>query len=187
MSAANCGEWLQAETWFVEAQTAAEEEADLDDMRALAVGLGADAGVAALEGGNPHNGLTYLVAAVESLGRMDASAGLKAAYCQVAVRHAVVWATRRVTGRVIGKDETDPEARARVEPGACSNPSPAAAVLELPLAHIDITWYLLAEADVAAGLDLGAATGLYGRLEAGPIPVMEVLLRGGGSKGRLTN
>ena len=172
ISAASCGEWARAEGWFGDAQMAAEEE-DLEDMRAMAVGLGADAGIAALEGGRHGVALERLVAAVEDLGKVEASGGLRGAHCHLAVRHAVV----AVSWRLGQKVRSDAEAPGPVEPGTCSNPSPAREVLERPVPHIDLSWYLLAEADVAGGLALGVAANLHERLEDGPIPLMEVRLR----------
>ena len=171
ISAASCGEWARAEGWFGDAQMAAEEE-DLEDMRAMAVGLGADAGIAALEGGRHGVALERLVVAVEELGKVEASGGLRGAHCHLAVRHAVVAVRWRLGQRV----RSDTEAPSPVEPGMCSR-SPAREVLERPVAHIDLSWYLLAEADIASGLALGVAGNLPERLEDGPIPIMEVRLR----------
>ena len=64
-----------------------------------------------------------------------------------------------------------------MEPGACSNPEPASAIRELPLAHIDIAWYLLAEIDVRLGMSSDIARSVHDRLTDGPIPMMDSLLR----------
>ena len=61
-------------------------------------------------------------------------------------------------------------------PGACSNPSPLPEIQERPLGHIDISWYMLAEAETVTGLDLKITSTLEDCL-AGPIPAMEVSLR----------
>jgi hypothetical protein len=63
-------------------------------------------------------------------------------------------------------------------PGTCSNPEPAPAIRELPLAPLDLAWYMLADAEIAAGIDVGIANSLYAKLSDGPIAVAEVLLRG---------
>ena len=50
ISAAKCDEWSQAEKWFLDAQSAAKS-AQLNSMEVMAIGLGADSAVAALEAG----------------------------------------------------------------------------------------------------------------------------------------
>ena len=62
----------------------------------------------------------------------------------------------------------------KMEAGTCSNPEPLNAIRERPLGHIDIAWYMLAEAEIAAGIDLGITESLDRRLEQGPIPLMEL-------------
>ena len=64
-----------------------------------------------------------------------------------------------------------------MEAGTCSNPNPLSEIRKLPLGHIDVAWYMLAEMEIAAGLDLGIVASLENRLKEGSIPVMEVRLR----------
>ena len=59
----------------------------------------------------------------------------------------------------------------------CSNPQPPAAVVELPLSDLDIAWYMLAEIEVGADLDLGIASNLDSRIAGGCIPLMDASLR----------
>ena len=66
ISAAQCDEWSQAEQWFLDAQSAAKL-VQVDDMHVMAVGLGADSAVAALETGDVSRALTRLAEAVEAL------------------------------------------------------------------------------------------------------------------------
>jgi hypothetical protein len=172
MSAAKSDEWPQAEKWFLEAQSAARLAQD-DDMRVMAVGLGADAAVAALEIGEVGRALTQLAEAVEALAGVNPETSLRAAYCHRVIRHTVLWAQSRIErsdvkigGKPIG-----------MEAGTCSNPDPLPAIRELPLGHIDLAWYMLAEAETAARVDVGIASGLGNRLTQGPIPFMECGLR----------
>ena len=170
--AAENQEWGCAEEWFVDAQSAAGR-AGLPDMDAMATGLGVDAGLAALGGGETCRALSRLAIAIDALSEIGSEEGLRAAYCHHAVRHAVLWAYSQVTG-----SEIDVEGQPiRWASGGCSNPAPAPAIRERPLANIDLTWYLLAEAEVAAGVDVGIVSSLYGRLTDGAIPRMEVGLR----------
>jgi hypothetical protein len=172
ISAAKTNEWPLAEKWFVEAQLAAAL-AQTDDMRSMAVGLGADAAVAALEIGEVGLALTRFREALEALASIDPDASLRAGYCHRVIRHAVLWTKSRVerTNVTIGGKPIGMEA------GTCSNPDPLPAIREMPLGPIDLGWYMLAEVEIAARVDVGIVTGLNNRLTQGPIPFMESGLR----------
>ena len=172
VSAAKCDEWSQAEQWFLDAQSAAKL-VQVDDMRVIAVGLGADSAVAALETGDIGRALTRLTEAIEALADINPEATLQAAYCHRVIRHTVLWTQSRITG-------SDVQIGGRpiaMEAGTCSNPAPLPAIRELPLGHIDVAWYMLAETESAAGLDVGITATLDARLAQGPIPMTEVNLR----------
>ena len=172
ISAAKCDEWAQAEQWFLEAQSAAKLT-QVDDMHVMAVGLGADSAVAALETGDVGRALTRLAEAIEALAGINPEATLRAAYCHRVIRHTVLWAQSRITGldvQIGGRPIA-------MEAGTCSNPDPLPAIRKLPLGHIDIAWYMLAEAESATGLDVGITATLDSRPAPGPIPVMEANLR----------
>ena len=172
ISAAKCDEWLQAEKWFLDAQSAARL-AHVGDMDVMAIGLGADAAVAAFKAGDVGRALSGLVEAVEALTEVNPEATLPAAYCHRVIRHTVLWMQSRIKGSNV-KLEGQP---IPMEAGTCSNPNPLPAIRDLPLGHIDITWYMLAEMDIAAGFDLGIVASLENRLKDGSIPAMEVRLR----------
>lgn len=171
ISAAKCGEWPQSEKWFLEAQNAARL-AQGDDMEAMAVGLGADAAVAAFEFGDVGRALKRLSEALDSLQNINPEATLSTAYCHRVIRHTVLWAKTRIKGRDIevgGKS-------IGMDAGTCSNPTPSPEVRELPLAHIDVTWYMLAIAETAANLDVGITATLHERMPEGPILGIEAAL-----------
>lgn len=172
ISAAKCDEWSQAEEWFLDARSAARL-ARLVDMGAMAVGLVADSAVAALKTGNAGRALLRLSETIEALAGVDPEATLRTAYCHRVIRHTVLWARSRITGR----DSQIDEQPIFMEAGTCSNPDPLPAIRDLPFVHIDVTWYMLAEAEVAAGLDVGITAMLDDKLGQGPIPVMEATLR----------
>ena len=64
-----------------------------------------------------------------------------------------------------------------MEPGTCSNPSPSPAIREHPLIHMDVAWYILAEAEAGAGIDCRIAASRCERFAEGSIPVMEARYR----------
>ena len=171
ISAAKCDEWSQAEEWFLEAQTAARL-AQGDDMVAMAIGLGADSAVAALEVGDTGRALTRLAGEVEALAEIDPEATLRTAYCHRVIRLTVRWAQSRIKGSNV-KIEGQPTA---MEAGTCSNPEPLPAIRDIPLGHIDLAWYMLAESETAAGLDLGITSKLEDRPAQGSIPILETSL-----------
>jgi len=172
INAARCGDWSQAENWFLDAQSAAKL-VQVDNMRVMAVGLGADSAVAALETGDVGRALTRLAEAIEALADINPEATLQTAYCHRVIRQAVLWVKSRIEGHTI-KSGGQPF---RMEAGTCSNLDPLPAIRELPLAPVDAAWYMLAQAEAAAGLDVGIAATLDNRLVQGPIPILEVGLR----------
>ena len=170
--AAECRDWLQAMDWFVEAQSAAAE-ANSDNMQAMAIGLGADTAVAAFKVGQIEFALTLLSRAVTALADLDPDKTLSAASCHRVVRHTILWLRSRINPNISAPDDN----LITMRPGACSNPEPLPAIRELPLAHIDLAWYMLAEAEALSGLDAGVRARLNSHLALGPIPTMEIILR----------
>ena len=172
ISAARTGEWRQAATWFLDAQRAAEA-ASGTDMMAMAIGLGADAAVAALEVGEVDEALRGLMGAVESLDRIDAKGTLRSAYCHHVIRHTVLWMYARMTSAEI---KVGGQA-VWLEAGTCSNPEPAAAFQGRPLAHVDLAWYLMAEVEIATGIEVGVHGRLEERVGENRYPAMDLRLR----------
>ena len=171
ISAAKCSAWRQAKEWFLDAQGAAKS-VQSDDMDAMAVGLGADSAVAALELGDVGEALKRFAEALAALSDLNAESTLRAAHCHRVIRHTVLWAQSRIQG----SDVQIGGQPIRAEPGICSNPDPLPAIREHPLGHIDISWYMLAEAETSAKLDEGVTSALQDRLEKGPIPSSEFSL-----------
>ncbi|MEA2984382.1 MAG: hypothetical protein QOD94_636, partial [Alphaproteobacteria bacterium] len=172
INAAKADDWSLAETWFLEAEKGARSS-KLDNMVPMAIGLLADAGVAALKVGVVDRALTLLVSAVDALANLDPDACLRAAYCHRVVRHTVLWAQSQIEKR---ETLIDGEPIV-ITAGTCSNPEPPAAIRDLPLGPLDLVWYMLAEAEIAAGVDIGLLNQLRSKLVIGPIPVMEVGIR----------
>ena len=170
ISAAKCSEWSLSEEWFLDAQRAATRALG-DNMKVMAIGLGADSAVAALGAGHAGRGLKRLAESLSALREIGPEATLRGAYCHRAIRHAVMWMKSGVEKSKISDHPI------QMEPGTCSNPNPLAAIREYPLIHIDTAWYMLAEAETAAGLDEGITATLHDRLAQGPIPVRETSLR----------
>ena len=172
ISAAKCGEWSQSEKWFLDAQVAVNrlQGGHLDVM---AIGLGADSGVAAIENGDEGRALTRFSEAVGALAGVDHEGSLRGAWCHRAVRQAVVWARSRIERRG-GKFGGSPIG---MEAGFCSNPDPSGEIREIPLGHLDVAWYMLAMAETAASVDVGITATLDDRLERGSIPQLEAVLR----------
>ena len=172
ISAANCNEWAQAEEWFLEAQGTAKL-VEIDDQQAIVIGLGVDSAVAALENGDVGRTLERLSEALIALGDINPEATLQNAYCHRIVRHTILWAQSRILGEEI---TIDGEAIV-LRPGTCSNPEPLPEIRSLPLGHIDVALYMLAQLEAASRIDVGIRACLQDRLVQGPIPRMEMLVR----------
>ena len=169
ISAAKSGEWLQAETWFLDADHAARQ-AHGDSMSAIAVGLIADAAAAALEAREVGRALTGLAQAVEELARVNPEETPRGAYCHRTIRILVLWARSRIeqtNGKFGGKS---------MDAGTCSDPYPSSKITKIRLVPLDVTWYMLAMAEIASSVDVGITATLGDRLEHGSIPPLEATL-----------
>ena len=172
IAAAKCGDWVRSESWFLDARTAAKT-VGTEDMDVMAVGLGADSAVAALETGKINQALRRLATAIEALRDIDPERSLRAAHCHRVVRHTVLWAQSRIQGTDVRVQGLPIHADA----GICSNPDPLPEIRALPLGHIDIALYMLAASEASVGIVEGIAPGLADLLEGGPIPTLEFDLR----------
>ena len=172
ISAAKTGEWAQAATWFEEADKAAALSGT-DDMQVMAIGLEADRAVALLEAGSTEEALRTMASCLTRLSKIDPAESLRAGYCHRVVRHALLWMDSKIDNREARIDGKP----IQVPPGTCSNPEPPASVVDLPLAPLDLAWYMLAEAEASYGGDADIAKSLRSRLRDGPILFMETSLR----------
>ena len=172
ISAAKTDDLALAERWFDEAASAAEQ-AKSDDMRPMAIGLGVDAAIEAFRSGRRARAIERLAQSLLALRTLDPEFSLRAAYCHRVTRHAVLWLQTQIEGRQTIIDNQP----IQMPPGTCSNPEPLEAIKEMPLGPIDIAWYMLAQAEIAAGEDLGIAKSLHEKLEKGRIPICEVMVR----------
>jgi hypothetical protein len=172
ISAARIDDWNQAEVWFGEAQLAAAK-VDMDGMRAMAVGLIADGAVAAYQAGNIDKALRGMSSCLDELRKLDPNSGLRAAYCHRVARHTVLWLDTQTDGRVALIDGKP----IAMLPGSCSNPEPPASIIELPCGPLDLAWYMLAEAEISSGRQVGIMASLRSKLQHGPILFMEITSR----------
>ena len=108
-----------------------------------------------------------------ALSGIDPASSLRADYCHKVVRHVVLWAKGKVDGSKINVEGQ----LIVVEPGCCSNLEPPKAIADRNLGHLDLVWYLLAEAEIASGKSVGIADQLYNSLSDGVIPSIELSLR----------
>ena len=172
ISAAKCSEWLLAEKWFLDGQQAAIC-LDSNEMFAMAIGLCADAAVAALRAGKPDRALAEFTKIIYSLASIEADDTIAAAYCHRVIRHAILWVSSYIEGTSVEVGGQP----IKLEPGTCSNPDPLPEIRELPLGHIDCAWYILAESEVSANIDVDICSSLNKRLTEGTIPQLELALR----------
>lgn len=165
ISAADIGDWPAARTWFARAR-ACFEPFDSGTLPALKIGLVADGAHAAFKSGDTVGAVEGYTRALVELCGLDPDSSLNAAYCHRVVRHSVLWLMRET------RDTELEVALAELPPGACSNPEPKEEIRTVPLAPIDLAWYMLAD----AALDLGQADffdRIHDRLTDGPIVGLE--------------
>jgi len=166
ISAAEIGDWPAARTWFGRARVCFEPF-DSGMLPALKIGLIADSAQAAFKSGDAAGAIEGYARALAELPGLDPESSLNAAYCHRVVRHSVLWLMRETRDT-----ELDVEL-AELPPGACSNPDPKEEIRTVPLAPIDVAWYMLAD----AALDLSQVEffeNIYDRLAVGPIIGLEV-------------
>ena len=94
-------------------------------------------------------------------------------FCRAAL---VRYTVGLVQARIVGSEGQVGSEPLPLTVGACSEPAPSPRIRDLPLLDIDIARYLLAEAEVAAGIDAGITASLEDRLEGGPIVAREIFL-----------
>jgi hypothetical protein len=172
ISAANTGDWQQAESWFGEAQVAAGMS-ETEDMQAMSIGLEADRAVAALMSGRTEDALTEMSSCLTHLAGLNPEVSIRTGYCHRVARHTVLWMQSHITHEetLIGGKSI------AMLPGTCSNPEPPASILEHPLGQLDLAWYMLAETEIASGCDVGIVRSLRNNLADGPIVFMEIAVR----------
>jgi len=167
VSAAMVNSYHEAKDWFDEASAFATQ-AKTDDMACMAIGLKADAAVAAYRAGDFRASVSLMSDAATGLEQIDSDQSLHAAYLHRVIRHAAMWLMSQVTTA----SELNPE----MEPGACSNPEPPEKIRQLPLGPLDYVWYMLAEVADAKDLDESVSRQLLRKIKGGPILVYELNL-----------
>jgi hypothetical protein len=169
--AAHLGEWAEAQRWF----SAAREQASLPQspsMHLMAIGLKADAALAAFNAGDAQAALTGFDIALNELEPIDPNSSIAASYRHRIVRHGILWLFGQAT-----RTEVDVDGQpALMLPGMCSNPEPTD-LTDLPLGSTHYARYLLSQAEIATGVSAGIEAGLRAHLDGRAIPNAEILLR----------
>lgn len=170
VSAAELGDWSDAEQWFGRAHTAATCLPQ-DSVRAYAIGLLADIGHAACQSGAYRRALRRFRDAVRLLPTIDPDGTLAEAYCHRIVRNGVLWFFLTVSGNA------EPDDWEVSYPAGCgSNPDPVEAIRSRPVGRIDYAIYLLAQADLVLAEPTGYYLSFRDELIGGPILSAEVSL-----------
>ncbi|WP_420607317.1 hypothetical protein [Novosphingopyxis sp.] len=169
ISAANLGDWPAAADWFERAQAAAAQSSVIPTVRAMAVGLLADTAHAAYNAGRPEVAIVKMRDALKGLTTIDEDGTLAEVHCHRVVRHAVLWLYREITG-------TKPQGEEDVIylPGAASNPEPLEAIRSHPVLALDISFYMLADADEELPQPTGLHRDFRDILMGGPVLSCEI-------------
>lgn len=169
--AAEIAEWAEARHWFAAAREASSA-AHPPRMNAMAIGLRADEAIAAFKEGDAAAAIIGFGITLDELNVLDANSSAAAGYCHRVIRHAILWLYGSASQKDIVVDGQPPA----MMPGMCSNPEPTD-VGDLPLSSLHAVRYLLAQTEVAAGVNAGIESGLRAHLGNRAIPQMEILLR----------
>ncbi|RWG87388.1 hypothetical protein [Mesorhizobium sp.] len=168
ISAAELGDWAEAERWFEQARTEASD-LQLPSVRAMAIGLLADTAHVACCAGRPDVAVMKLREALAQLPTIDPDGTLAEAYCHRVVRHAVLWLFNELTHSVPA-DVQD----IRYAPGCGSNQEPPEEIRSHPLGDLDFAYYMLADADEALPQPTGFHLEFRRYLLKGPILSSEI-------------
>lgn len=172
ITAGKCAAWAESRAWFLRASKA-RSSSEPNSLLCMRVGLVADAAVASYEAGDAATATRLLKGTLKALAEVDPSADLHGAYCHRIIRHTVLW----LRARVLDEETLIGGLPISVSPGVCSETEPLDQIRDLPLAHLDVTWYQLAEVEATGGLDEGVREELDLRTgEAGKIAALELLL-----------
>lgn len=169
ISAATLGDWDTAYKWFDRAQAAAATASEIPSVRAMSIGLLADTAQAACRAGRPDIAIGKMRDALTSLPTIDAEGTLEEAYCHRVVRHGVLWLYREITGAL-----ADDLEETLYRPGAASNPEPLEAIRSHPVLALDMSFYMLADADKALVEPTGFYRDFRKYLVVGPVLSSEI-------------
>jgi hypothetical protein len=167
--AGELGDWARAHAWFWQGHITADGGPP-GLVEAMSIGMAADAAVANTHLGCYREALIQLAACIERLQGINPEASLKNAYVHRVVRGAILWVQTKITGEIKTIASGEP---VEIPTGACSNPEPPEAIRTLPLAPLEIAWYMLAKCDLALCGDAGIARTLDARLGEHTIPELE--------------
>jgi len=169
ISAATLGDWDAAYNWFDRAQAAAATASEIPSVRAMSIGLLADTAQAACKAGRPAIAIGKMRDALTSLPTIDAEGTLEEAYCHRVVRHCLLWLYREITG-ALAEDLEETFYR----PGAASNPEPLEAIRSHPVLALDMSFYMLADADKALAEPTGFHRDFRKHFVVGPVLSSEI-------------
>ncbi len=170
ISSSRLGDHDRAAAWLAAADSALATEHH-PKLTAMAVGLAADAAAARWRTGDRSGSLSDLATVLGRLDGVDPSADLQCGYLHRIVRHSLLWFAHEAGLDPVEVDGAPPS----LPPGACSNPDPLEAVLSLPLTHMDVAWYFLAQIAMVTGHP-SAVPDPKTRISGGPITEMEIAL-----------
>ena len=170
ISAAELGDWPDAERWFGHARAAAAHLPQAS-VRASVIGLLADMGHAACRSGAYARALDRFREAARLLPTIDPDGTLAEAYCHRIVRNGVYWFLRTVSGIA------DPDDRDVAYPAGCgSKPNPSEEIRSHPVGRLDYAFYLLAQVDLILSEPTGYHLSFRDDLIGGPILSAEISL-----------
>lgn len=120
----------------------------------MAVGLRADRAYALWKSGDSYGAVRTFAEVLDELPSLpDPLADLRSYAVHKFVGHQILWALKHSRGSEYAEDDAGGEPI----PGEASSPRVPESIRDLPLAPVALTWSLLADLEVACGVDAGVA------------------------------
>ncbi len=172
ISAEKQGDFNTARRYYLFGSDAAYKS-NLPDMRAMRVGLLADAALASWHGSDRQICLQDFVEVLDKVNKIKSDETLRTAHCHASVRHVLSWLNQDVTGeKHLLKDGEE----TIIYPGCVSNPEPSPEIGDHHVMPIEMAWYMLATVENNAVLDAGITGNLDQLLPRGPVREGQMLL-----------
>ena len=165
ISAEKQGDFNTARRYYLFGSDAAYKS-NLPDMRAMRVGLLADAALTSWHGSDRQTCLQDFVRVLDEVNKIKPDETLRTAHCHALVRYVLFWLNQDVTGeKHLLKDGEE----TIIYPGCVSNPEPHPEIGEHHVMPIEMAWYMLATVENNAVLDAGITDNLDRLLPRGPV------------------
>lgn len=172
ISAENEGDYEVAREYYLYASSAAKDT-QAPDMEPMYVGLLADAALASWHGGDRATCIRDFAGVLGELIKFEHGRSLRTSHCHAMVRHVLLWIEQDAAGR---KKYFAEGQETKIYPGCVSQPEPHKDIVKHLIIPIELAWYMLAQIECYALLNVGIMQNLHNFLPNGPVKEGQMLL-----------